>query len=143
MISMGNSLPSLRRADELDPGADLLRQRVGSATRTVGDETFRKALRNDVLDRLPEQLVAAVSELLLRLHVEQDDFSGQVHDHHGIGSGFQQPAITALQLGYVFFASSLTLMSVLVPNQRCTFPSDRGSERPGRETSGISRHGRG
>ena len=75
MISIGNSLPSLRRADELDPGADLLGQRVGRGAQVVGDQPFREALRDDVRHLLPDELVAAVAELLLGLDVEQDDLA--------------------------------------------------------------------
>ena len=98
MISMGNSLPSLRRPDELDPGTDLLRQRFGRGARAVRDQPFREALRNDVLHLLPDQFIAAVSELLLRLHVQQNDFSALVHHHHRIRSRFQQPAVPAFDL---------------------------------------------
>ncbi len=45
MISMGNSLPSLRSADELDAGADLLRQRVLGGAQVVGDQPLREADR--------------------------------------------------------------------------------------------------
>ena len=75
MISIGNSLPSLRRADQLDARADLLRQRVRRGAQVVGDQPLGEALRNDVRDLLAEQLVAAVAELLLRLHVEQHDLA--------------------------------------------------------------------
>ena len=103
MISIGNSLPSLRRADELDPGADLLRERVGRGSQVVGDQPFGEALRDDVLDLLPHQLVAAVAELLLRLHVQQDDLAALVHDDHRVGSRFQQPAVPALHLRQMLF----------------------------------------
>ena len=75
MISIGNSLPSLRRADELDPGADLLGQRVGRGAQIVRDQPLGEALRDDVRDLLPDELVAAVAELLLGLDVEQDDLA--------------------------------------------------------------------
>ena len=75
MISIGNSLPSLRRADQLDAGADLLRQRVLGRAQVVGDQPLGEALGNDVGDLLAEQFVAAVAELLLGLHVEQDDLA--------------------------------------------------------------------
>src|SRR5216683_950077 len=63
-------LPTPRK---LDPRTDLLRQRLGRGSGTVSDQPFRKALRNDVLHLLPYQLIAAVSELFLRLNIEQDD----------------------------------------------------------------------
>ncbi len=76
MISIGNSLPSFRRRDELDPRADLLRQRFRRASRAVRDQPFRESFRNDVLYLLPEEFIAAVSELLLRLNIQQHDLSG-------------------------------------------------------------------
>ena len=103
MISMGNSLPSLRRPDEFDAGADLLRQGLGGGAGAVGDQPFGEALGNDVLDLLPDQFIAAVAELLLRLHVQQDDFSARVHHHHGVRSGFQQPAVSAFHLRQMLF----------------------------------------
>ena len=103
MISIGNSLPSLRRAGELDPGADLLRQRVFRGAEAVGDQPLGEALRNDVRDLLPEELVAAVSELLLRLNIQQDDLPALVHHHHRIGSRLQQPAVPALHLRQMLF----------------------------------------
>ena len=41
----------------------------------VGDQPFREAFRDDVLHFLPDQFVAAVAELFLRLHIQQDDLS--------------------------------------------------------------------
>ena len=98
MISIGNSLPSLRRADELDAGADLLRQRVFRGAQAVGDQPLGEALGNDVRDLLPEQLVAAVAELLLRLHVQQHDLAGLVHHHHRVRRRLEQAAVPALHL---------------------------------------------
>ena len=98
MISMGNSLPSLRRADELDARADLLRQRVFGGAQAVGDQPLRKAFRNDVLDLLAQQFVAAVAELLLGLNVEQHDLAGLVDHHHRIRRRLQQAAVAALHL---------------------------------------------
>ena len=93
----------MRRAGELDPGADLLRQRVFRGSQTVGDQPLREALRNDVLHLLPEELVAAVAELLLRLHVQQDDLAALVHHHHRIRRRLQQPAVPALHLRQMLF----------------------------------------
>src|ERR1700688_5235073 len=56
---------------ELDPRTDLLRQRFSRGSKTVRDQPFREALRNDVLNLLPYELVAVVSELLLRLKIQQ------------------------------------------------------------------------
>ena len=82
--------------DEFDPGADLLRQRVFGGAKSVGDQPFREAFRNDVLHLLPQEFVAAVSELFFRLNVQQDDFSALVHHHHGIRS--RLPAVRGIGL---------------------------------------------
>ena len=103
MISMGNSLPSLRSADQLDAGADLLGQRVFGGAQVVGDQPLGEAFRNDVGDLLAEQLVAAVAELLLRLHVEQHDLAGLVHHHHRVRRRLQQAAVAALHLRQMLF----------------------------------------
>ncbi len=98
MISIGNALPFLRRADQLDPGADLLRQRVLRGAQRIGDQPLRETLRNDVLDRLPDQFVAAITELLFRLLVQQHDFAALVHHHHDVGRRLEQTPIAALHL---------------------------------------------
>ena len=88
---------------ELDPGADLLRQRVLRGSQIVRDQPFRETLRNDVRHLLPEQLVAAVAELLLGLEVQQDDLAALVHHHHRVRRRFQQPAVAALHLRQMLF----------------------------------------
>ena len=103
MISIGNSLPSLRRADEFDSRADLLRERFGGAAGAVGDQPFREAFRDDVLHFLAEQFIAAITELFFRLNIEQDDLSALVHDHHGIRRGLEQTAVAALHLRQMLF----------------------------------------
>ena len=98
MISIGKFAAILPPANELDPRADLLRQRVCRGARTVRDQPLRKTLRNDVLHLLPEQFIAAISELLFRLEIQQDDLSALVHDHHRVRRRFQQTAVPALHL---------------------------------------------
>ena len=88
---------------ELDPGTDLLRQRLCHGSTTVRDQPFREALRNDVGHLLPEEFIAPVSELLLRLNVQQHDFSALVHHHHRVWSRLQQPAVLALHLRQMLF----------------------------------------
>ena len=105
MISIGNSLPSLRRAGQLDAGADLLGQRVFGGAQIVRDQPLGEALRDDVRHLLPEQLVAAVAELLLRLNVQQNDLAALVHHHHRIRGRLQQPAVAALHLRQMLFRS--------------------------------------
>ena len=73
MISIGNSLPFFPPSDELNPCTDLLRQRFGRRSRTVGDQPFRKTLRDDAFHLLPHEFVPRVSELPLRLKIHQDD----------------------------------------------------------------------
>ena len=102
MISMGNVAAVLARARQLDAGADLLRQRLGRGARAVGDQPLGEALRDDVRDLLPEELVAAIAELLLRLNVDQDDLARLVDHHHGIRRRLQQPAVPALHLRQMF-----------------------------------------
>ena len=98
MISIGNVAAVLAPAGELDPGADLLRQRVLRGAKAVGDQPLREALRDDVRHLLADELVAAVAELLLGLDVEQDDLAALVHHHHRIRRRLQQPAVAALHL---------------------------------------------
>ena len=61
----------------------------------VGDEAFGEAVGDDVGHRLAEQLVAAVAELLLGLHVEQHDVARLVDHDHGVRRRFQQAAVAA------------------------------------------------
>ncbi len=49
MISIGNVATILAPCRELDSGTDLLGQRLGRASRTVGDQPFGEALGDDVL----------------------------------------------------------------------------------------------
>ena len=83
----------LSQPDELNSRADLLRQRVFRGAQIVRDQPFREAHGNDVRDFLPDELVAAIAELLLRLNVQQHDFAALVHHHHRIRSRLQQPAV--------------------------------------------------
>ena len=98
MISIGNSLPSLRRPDSSMPVPICCASASSVGAQRVGDQPFGEALGNDVRDLLAEQLVAAVAELLFGLHVEQDDLAGLVHHHHGVGRRLEQAAIAALHL---------------------------------------------
>ena len=93
----------LAQPDELDPGPDLLRQRVLRGAQIVRDQPFRKAHRNDVRDLLAQELVAAVAELFLRLNIQKDDLAALVDHHHRVRSRFQQSAVAALHLRQVLF----------------------------------------
>ena len=74
MSSIGNSRAVLPPCNELDPGPDLLRQRLFRGSQVVRDQPFREAFRNDVCDLLPKEFVAAVSELFLGLNVSKEQF---------------------------------------------------------------------
>ncbi len=89
--------------DELDAGADLLRQRVFRGTKRVGDQPFREAFGNDVFHFLAQQFIAAVAELLFGLHIQQHDLPALVDHHHGVGGGFEQPAVAAFHLRQMSF----------------------------------------
>ena len=78
---------------QLNSRADLLRQRFRRGSRAIRNQPFREAFRNNVLYLLPDEFIAAVAELLLRLHIQQNDLSALVHHHHGIRRGLQQPAV--------------------------------------------------
>ena len=75
--------------DELKPRPDMLRQRLGSASRTIGDQAFRKTLGNDVFHLLSNKFIAAIPELLFRLDIKKDDLTALIHHHHRIRSRFQ------------------------------------------------------
>src|SRR5208282_753203 len=59
--------------DQLNPGADLLRQSLRRASGAVGDDPFREAFGDDVFHRLADQLITAVAELLLGPNIQQND----------------------------------------------------------------------
>ena len=69
MISMGNSLPSLRRPVSSIP-VPICWASALPRFEAVGDDPFREALGNNVLHLLPDQFVAAVSELFFGLHIQ-------------------------------------------------------------------------
>jgi hypothetical protein len=103
MISMGNSLPSLRRPVSSIPVPICCASASSAERRAVGDQPFGETLGNDVLHFLAQKLVAAIAELLFRLKVQQNDLAALVHHHHRIGSRFQQPAVSALHLRQMAF----------------------------------------
>ena len=80
------------------PGPDQLGQGVLGRAQVVGDEPLGEALRDDVRDRLAEELVAAVAELLLGLDVEQHDLAGLVDDDHRVGRRLEQAAVLGRRL---------------------------------------------
>lgn len=89
----GELRPVLASPGKLDARSNLLGQRVGGAACAVGDQSFGKTFGNDVDDFLAHKFIAAIAELFLCLHVQKDDFSGLVHDYHGVRCRLKQPAI--------------------------------------------------
>src|SRR3954462_2243805 len=79
-ISIGNSLPSLRRPVSSIPppiscaSAPSLNRRSSATSRSAKPSGMRHLL--------PEQLVAVVAELLLGLQIQQHDPAVLVHHHH-------------------------------------------------------------
>ena len=73
MISIGNSLPSLRRPESSMPVPICWASASAARAGAVGDQPFRETLGDDVLHLLPDQFVAVIAKLLLRLHIEQND----------------------------------------------------------------------
>ncbi len=102
--------------NELDPRTDLLSKRVFRGAKTVFDQSIGEAVRNDSGDLLAQELVAAESELPLRLKIQEDDFPGLVHHHHGIRSCLQEPAIPRLHLREMLFRF---LANADVADRRC------------------------
>src|SRR5450432_548169 len=106
--------------DELDPGADLLRQCVLGGPKTVSDQPLREALRNNVGHLLTKELVTAISELLLRLEVQQDDLPALVDHHHRIGSRLEHflefllSLVTLVRRRPEFVAAALALRKLLL-----------------------------
>jgi hypothetical protein len=79
----------LAPAGEFNPGTDLLRQCVLGGPKTIRNQPFREAIRNDVRHLLTQEFIAAISELLFRLKIQQRDHPTLVHHHHRIGSRFE------------------------------------------------------
>src|SRR5258708_5773825 len=56
--------------------------------------------RHQHLNLMIEQVLTSVAEQFLDLRIDQNNLPLSIHHHHGIGSGFQQPA----ELGFGSFA---------------------------------------
>ena len=91
----------LAQAYELNAGPHLLCHSVGRRSQIIGDQAFRETLGDDVRDWLRDKFVPLVPELPFGLEVQQDYVAGLIHNDHGIGSGFQQAAISGLRPGAV------------------------------------------
>ena len=92
----------LAQAGEFDSGANLLCQRFSRSADSVGNQPFRKALWNDALYMLPREFVAVVSELLLRLNVEQNNLPALVYHHHRVRSCLEQSPVPVLRPRQIF-----------------------------------------
>ena len=104
MISMGNWLPSLRRAISSIPVPICCASGVGRAPGTVGDDPFpQKTLGNDVFYLLPQEFIAVVSKLFLRLDIQQHNLAAFVHNHHW------RPGAAFQKAGARYFAAGLQL----------------------------------
>src|ERR1700674_1774595 len=90
--------PILPPPAELDPRTDLLCQRLSRGSGTVSDQPFCESFRNYVLYLLPYEVIAVVSELFLRLKIQQNDLPALVHHHHRIRSRLQQPSVLRSRL---------------------------------------------
>ena len=90
---------------QLDPGTDLLRQRLRRSPRAIRDQPLGETLWNDVLDQLSEELVAAIPELSFGLRVDQQDTFCAIDDHDRIGSGLEERAV--LRFGGTHFVQLL------------------------------------
>ncbi len=100
---MGNSLPSFRRPESSIP-VPICCARASAAVRVPSAiSRSAKPFGNDVLHLLPYQFIAPVSELFLRLNIQQDNLPALVHHHHGIRSRLQQPAVPAFHLRQMLF----------------------------------------
>src|SRR3984893_10102511 len=93
----------LALTDQLDPGTDLLRQRVRRGSEAIREQALRKTVRNNIRYLLPQKFVAAISELLLRLKVQQDDLLTLVDHHHRLGTHLAQLAISGLHPAQMSF----------------------------------------
>jgi len=60
----------LPQGDQLNPGADLLGQRLGRRAGSVRDQPLRKPLRNDAGHLLAQKFIAAVAKLFLRQGIQ-------------------------------------------------------------------------
>src|ERR1700733_4007185 len=95
--------PILPPTDQFKSGTYLLLQRFRGGARIVSDQPLREAFWDNVLHLLPNEFITPVSEPLLCLHIQQDDFAGLVHYHHSIWGSLQETAIPGLHLRQVLF----------------------------------------
>ena len=101
MISIGKALPSLRRPVSSMPVPICWARASSAERRSSASSRSAKPSGNDVRDLLPDELVAAVAELLLGLEVEQDDLAGLVDDDDRVRGRLEQPAVASLHVGQV------------------------------------------
>jgi len=89
--AFSNGLNILAPSVQFDSRTDLLGQRLGRAAGAVGDQAFRETLLDDGLDRLPDQFIAVLAKLLLRLKIQQDDLGSPIYHYHSVGSASSSP----------------------------------------------------
>ena len=80
----------LAQPEQLEPDAHRARARLTEVAGAVPGMSPAKALRDEQLDPLADQLVSCVAEEPLRLGVDQDDAAVPVDDDHRVGRGLEQ-----------------------------------------------------
>ena len=101
MISIGNSLPSLRRPMSSMPVPICWASASSAERRSSAISRSAKPSGMMFVTCWPTSSSRLVAELLLGLHVEQDDLAGLVDHDHRVGRRLEQPAVPALHLGEV------------------------------------------
>ncbi len=132
--SIGNSVPSLRRAVSSIPVPICWASAASADAQVVGDQPLGEALGDDVRDLLAEQLIAVVAELLLGLDIEQDDLARLVDHDHRVRRGLEQAAVAALDWARSASAALRTLMSRMAAVTRMpSATAERGQHELDRE----------
>ena len=111
MISIGNSLPSLRRPESPMPVPICCARASAAERRPSAISRSAKPSGMMLVTCWPIELVARIAELLLGLEVQQDDLAGPVDHDHGVRRSFEQPAVAALHCARCSSAALRTLMS--------------------------------
>ncbi len=134
----GKPGPVLAPPVEFNPGADLLRQRLGRGAGSVGDQPLRKALRNDGCHLPAQELIAAVSKLALHPGVQQNNLAALVHHHDSIRSRLKKATISGFHLRQMLHRIvDRSRIAELANNQRSAGQLQllRRPDRDGRQTS--------
>ncbi len=123
----------LALACELNAGTNLLLECLRCGPRPIGDEAFGKTFGDDVRDFLAYELIPAVAELLLCLHIQQYDFARLIDHHNGVGSGLEKAAV----LGAGFFGLGEVAAYVRKSSQPAARISQRCQVGVGKEARAI------